>query len=112
MTTIDTLVLGEELGIPMMDDTKWIAYYYQYGSYEGNGEAYCEAGGKFYEASLGHCSCYGPFDENEGTSWQETDRATIVMSCWGDGLRKQFREFIFPRIGETLPIGNSDSGND
>ena len=37
-------------------------YYYGQGSYEGNGQAVFMKGGLWYQADLGHCSCYGPVD--------------------------------------------------
>lgn len=42
----------------------WIVTYYTRVPYEGNGEAIAKLGDKLYYWNLGHCSCYGPFDDN------------------------------------------------
>ncbi|HUX80250.1 MAG TPA: DUF1778 domain-containing protein [Alphaproteobacteria bacterium] len=39
-----------------------IVYHYEQGCYEGGGDALLYKDGKWYLASLSHCSCYGPMD--------------------------------------------------
>lgn len=42
----------------------WIVYHYEGGMYDGSGEAVALGlDGKLRIIGLGHCSCYGPFDE-------------------------------------------------
>lgn len=53
---------------------KWIVYEYIPEDWEGSGEAYAYADGKYWYTSLGHCSCYGPWDENDygdPKEWEE-----------------------------------------
>lgn len=48
------------------DDYQWIVYWYEYESYEGQGEAVAlRKDGTIVVKDLGHCSCYGPMDEWE-----------------------------------------------
>ena len=39
-----------------------IIYWYEYGCYEGHGDAIAIGEKVAYEAGLGHCSCYGPIE--------------------------------------------------
>jgi hypothetical protein len=40
---------------------KWVAYWYEYETYEGRGSAIaCFDDGLYELVDLGHCSCYGP----------------------------------------------------
>jgi hypothetical protein len=43
---------------------EWVVYDYEYGDYDGSGWAVSFSDGKYYLHNLGHCSCYGPFDES------------------------------------------------
>ena len=43
-------------------DRVW--YIYHTAPYEGSGCAVFERDGRFNEANLGHCSCYGPWDRS------------------------------------------------
>lgn len=41
-----------------------IVYSYENGGYDGNGLAvYLDTNGDYHLDELGHCSCYGPFDD-------------------------------------------------
>lgn len=53
----------EEICIPIGDPYDWLVYWYQSGSYEGDGVAAYKKDGKFGWANLGHCSCYGPEEQ-------------------------------------------------
>jgi len=44
-------------------DFDWLVYWYQTGSYDGDGVAAYKRDGKFGWANLGHCSCYGPEEQ-------------------------------------------------
>lgn len=54
----------KEGGIPL--NAKWIVYYYESGSYEGEGELVYKVGRSLFRTNLGHCSCYGPMDNGCG----------------------------------------------
>lgn len=46
------------------DQFEWMAYWYECGCYEGNGEAVALGkDGFLYHEPLSHCSCYGPFED-------------------------------------------------
>lgn len=46
------------------NDVASVSYWYAYGSYEGEGEATVTlTDGSVLEMNLGHCSCYGPLDQ-------------------------------------------------
>lgn len=53
------------------EGTEWIIYHYTHGGYDGSGTAYAKAGEKFYHKSLGHCSCYGPWEAGSMADWDE-----------------------------------------
>lgn len=43
-------------------DCDWAVYWYESGSYDGDGELVAFKNGMIFTKSLGHCSCYGPDD--------------------------------------------------
>jgi hypothetical protein len=45
-----------------LKEFEYVVYDYGTGSYEGDGVAIIKQDGKFYQQNLGHCSCYGPWD--------------------------------------------------
>jgi hypothetical protein len=46
------------------DDYIWIVEWYENGGYDGSGEAVALGkDGLLYFANLGHCSCYGPYED-------------------------------------------------
>lgn len=53
----------------------WAVYDYESGFYDGQGEVITKIGDKYYQKSLGHCSCYGPED---GFPGEEFDINTIL----------------------------------
>ena len=57
------------------DQYQWMAYWYESEPYEGSGEAVALGkDGFLYIANLGHCSCYGPFEDhwdNTPASWDK-----------------------------------------
>jgi hypothetical protein len=68
--------------------TTHVIYCYKSGFYDGSGEALVKADGKWYRHSLGHCSCYGPW-ENMDTKNPLCDRLvdvehTVSKECWQD----------------------------
>ena len=62
------LALNDELyyheDLPEHDN---FVYYYESGSYEGDGFAVWNLGDKFYYGELSHCSCFGPTDSLDNT---------------------------------------------
>jgi hypothetical protein len=54
----------ETYGDECEDQFVWMAYWYECGDYDGCGEAIALGkDGFLYCAGLGHCSCYGPFED-------------------------------------------------
>lgn len=106
------IAINEEYGPDDSDfpaDAEWCVYYYECGSYEGSGEAFFGGGGKFWVKSLGHCSCYGPWDD---TPSEITRKELLEMHLIGDGDRiKLLRKAIYPLIRESLN-DSSENGND
>jgi len=49
--------------IDKMSDADVLAYEYHEGIYDGSGNAIYRIAGKWYHHNMGHCSCYGPFEE-------------------------------------------------
>lgn len=46
---------------------EFVVYWYEAGSYEGSGTAYLkDSTGNWWTRSLGHCSCYDPWDSDSG----------------------------------------------
>ena len=91
------------------ENTIWVVYDYQSGDYDGSGSAYCgTSDGKYYETTLGHCSCYGAWDENDhclsDRKWNEIPKEDLVgMHLSGDDeTTKKFKEAIFPLIGKRI----------
>lgn len=56
---------GEDHGIPNVD---WFVYSYEYQWYEGSGFGIGKIGDKYFYHEMGHCSCYGPFDNIHSSS--------------------------------------------
>jgi len=61
VTTI--IVLNEEAYGAEELETDFLIYNHTCESYEGYGMALAQKNGKWYVHDMGHCSCYGPFDE-------------------------------------------------
>ena len=60
--------LYDHCSLEYPEDTVFVVIDYQSGSYDGSGHAYAiTSDKKCYVKSLGHCSCYGPGDNN--SSW-------------------------------------------
>jgi len=50
------------------DDVRSVVYWYGHEAYEGGGTAIVKlSDGTFHELCLGHCSCYGPLDNQKYT---------------------------------------------
>ena len=47
-----------------IQDVDWFVYWYENGYYEGNGFAVAKRGNELELYNLGHCSCYGPLENN------------------------------------------------
>lgn len=87
---------------PGQDDRyEWLVYWYEEGDYCGDGEAVALGkDGKLYTYGLGHCSCYGPFDD-WGT-FDETvevekflgQKESIHESDWEDAVKDKVRELL------------------
>ena len=59
-------------------DALWAAYYYEGGSYDGDGLLIVAfEDGTFGTNSLAHCSCYGP---TESTAWEILDEGQLLAA--------------------------------
>jgi hypothetical protein len=76
-------------------------YNYQHGGYDGSGFALWKEGKKFGYTYLGHCSCYGPLEENDLTSilytWTEIKRI-VKANDWD----REYAEPVLARMKEVL----------
>lgn len=64
---------GDDAGEPNIRNAVWVAYYYEVGDYCGSGNCLVKYdNGKFYYGDLGHCSCYGPWEDVETKAGIET----------------------------------------
>lgn len=62
---MEVYCLGEDIGCPVGDNYVWLVYDYETGDYCGYGEAVAlDKDGNIHIWNLGHCSCYGPFEES------------------------------------------------
>jgi len=55
----------------------WVVYWYANGGYDGNGTVAWKQGDKYDTENLGHCSCYGPADDVEGSGASMTLEALL-----------------------------------
>jgi len=63
MTTY--IALGDQYDGDFGDDVVWCVYDYTSGSYDGYGSAYYKTvDNQYYSMTLGHCSCFGPWDNS------------------------------------------------
>lgn len=80
----------------------WMIYWYYAGNYEGDGDAVCLGkDGMLYQYHLGHCSCYGPFDD-----FGFNRNGRTVQEYLGD-VEKPFeldREEIVDKVKELLGV--------
>jgi len=58
-------------------------YWYQTGSYDGQGGMVLRKDGKWYFHDLGHCSCYGPMEELEGALQDGSETWRFFRLMWG-----------------------------
>ena len=63
-------------------DRVW--YSYHYGQYEGDGVAVFQRDGRWNEANLGHCSCYGPWERNIPTRESDVDTLDDLQAKCSD----------------------------
>lgn len=70
----------DETGAELPEGATWCIYWYEIGSYEGNGVAFAgNEKDEYWTKSLGHCSCYGPFGE-DSLPWDQATLAEFRMS--------------------------------
>lgn len=67
-------------------------YWYVSGSYEGNGEALMYREGSWHYKHLGHCSCYGPFDD------LDFSKPIQSLSAWLEQSTPDFRVSVQPLV--------------
>jgi hypothetical protein len=53
-------------------DEAW--YWYGYGGYEGTGQLLMRHGDGYALHDMGHCSCYGPTDGIDTTTWEPLNK--------------------------------------
>ncbi len=93
-------------GVDDPDNWIWAVEWYEGGGYEGHGEAVAlNKDGKLYFASLGHCSCYGPYDDgfSGGITVQE------YLKSKNDVLGYAQDDNIFQKVLELLNARTSGS---
>ncbi len=100
--------LGEELPELETDDYEWLVYEYNYGSYEGDGEAVkMDENGVLWYLNLGHCSCYGP---GENGDWEKVKPENYLDGCVTsspsqcDAVDEKVRELLLERRGNNYAI--------
>ena len=77
-------------------DFVWIAYHYEVGCYDGDGEAIgLHKDGSLYGGGLGHCSCYGPTE-----SWPST--SVPVERLTSDEV--DYEEYPQPLVDKVLEL--------
>ena len=87
------------------NNTTWLVYWYKCGDWDGSGEAYCCAEGKYYTKSLGHC--YGPWDKSD---WTEIQLWELLVSLNGEEpMRIALKNAIAPLLISEV---GSENGND
>lgn len=73
--TLSDYALKEIESLHKVDE---IWYWYQSGSYDGDGEMFLRKGDKYASSSLSHCSCYGPTEhlpkDTEYVSLEELEK--------------------------------------
>lgn len=85
----------------------WTVYWYESGSYEGDGEAVSLGkNGLLYKTSLGHCSCCGPTENWSGTHTeiQIDEFFRYKESIMDEDSRKEVKD----KVAELLESGLSD----
>lgn len=89
-------------GNKISDTTEWCVYWYEDGGYDGNGIAYMCNNGKIYHKGLGHCSCYGAWDNND--DWCEIDSSELRMQLTGkpDSKEKAIEKAIVSVCSASL----------
>lgn len=90
--------LNEEIGFGSLD-FEWIVYDYEECHYDGHGEAVALGkDGKLYFHDMGHCSCFGPFDEfPNGGSMSVEDfllQGEVVTDTTKDNVRQKVEELL------------------
>jgi hypothetical protein len=63
-------------------DAEIFVYYYDYESYEGYGIGIWKKGNLYGYHSMGHCSCYGPVEDNFNpvTPYTESEMDKIIAN--------------------------------
>lgn len=66
----------DDPGVGEEERFEWIVHWYEIGDYDGSGEAVGlnKEDGLLYIKNLGHCSCYGPFDDG----MESGDKMTVA----------------------------------
>jgi len=57
----------------------FVIYYYENEGYEGLGKCLAYKEGKWYTNDLGHCSCYGPFDNFPENTFDNIEDAIVDL---------------------------------
>ena len=85
--------LNEVADLAFPSGAEWCVYWYETGSYDGSGTAYAgNSDGEYWMTTLGHCSCYGPCDDEK--QWDKIDLSELKMHLIGDsqGFASKIRE--------------------
>lgn len=108
--------LGEEAydeDVPESHGIDFMVYDYTQESYEGWGDALAYKDGKWYTHDLGHCSCYGPFEEfgleipfNTLTEAMEDLHGNDWSAFKEEAIRRMYEEAMKWRkeIKDVIPI--------
>jgi len=84
----------DEYDIRYIEDFDEAWYFYAAASYEGMGGMILRKGGEYCYLDLGHCSCYGPTEENFESLRKFSSLDELGESCSEDALRCGIGELI------------------
>lgn len=106
-----TYQVGPDEAEPRHDDRfEWVVVCYEAGYYDGSGEAVglCKQTGMLHVLNLGHCSCYGPFEDGMIDGERYTieeflgDKDHVLAYDAVDPIKAKVRELLQSRVAEGI----------
>lgn len=95
----------EPCDLELIDNIDWVCCFYEAGDYEGNGLAFMKRCDKFYRRSLGHCSCFGPWDN--GFRYDNK----IDMDAWEEVYPEDIINFALTDSTSAVQVANEGFGS-
>lgn len=84
---------------------EWVVYWYQSGDYDGDGDAVARyADGTYRTAGLGHCSCYGPWDDWGSAAWGRSTSLVEILKPPENVLHPDFKPEIRAKVAELVAV--------